>query len=404
MHKQLSEPESLRSSLIFAKTMSSEEVGDKPEGKGEIFESSAAESVAEGVEDKGANKRQVSEKDMEEGKETQERNTLTGEIIGRDNHRGKNTPARESVKTAPDKRELTNLDLKDNKGDRTLADKSPEKESDEQRSDPERKRQPKLIHIANPGTKSQSSYFPLAGILAAAVACIAVAIYLAPPKNDMKTDFDLERVFGLEELQLSFTNQAERFWKNLRSRGLTHLRNKDPSQPLVFLLAAPPASHEWVDCLAIKLAEVLNPKNEKTLARIDGEKEKANLPEKTKMTMDNLLKTKIEALHKVVLIHHLELLPPPSQLLFHSYCDDQNAPYKELTFIFTVHMPEEPSPSLSLKETEGSVEKYLSGDVWAKDDKDAVAALLVRIADTVVLMNGETSGSLRDLCSKLYNC
>ena len=134
--------------------MSSEEVGDKPEGKGEIFESSTAESVAEGVEGKGANKRQVSEKDMEEGKETQERNTLTGEIIGRDNHRGKNTPARESVKTAPDKRELTNLDLKDNKGDRTLADKSPEKESDEQRSNPERKRQPKLIHIANPGTKS----------------------------------------------------------------------------------------------------------------------------------------------------------------------------------------------------------------------------------------------------------
>ena len=150
-HKQLSKPESLRSSLIFAKTMSSEEVGDKPEGKGKIFESSAAESVAEG---KGANKRQASEKDMEEGKETLERNTLTGEIIGRDNHRGKNTPARESVKTAPDKRELTNLDLKDNKGDRTLADKSPEKESDEQRSDSERKRQPKLIHIANPGTKS----------------------------------------------------------------------------------------------------------------------------------------------------------------------------------------------------------------------------------------------------------
>ena len=66
--------------------MSSEEVGDKPEGKGKIFESSAAESVAESVEGKVANKRQVSEKDMEEGKETQERNTLTGEIIGRDNH------------------------------------------------------------------------------------------------------------------------------------------------------------------------------------------------------------------------------------------------------------------------------------------------------------------------------
>ena len=193
--------------------------------------------------------------------------------------------------------------------------------------------------------------------MAAAVACITVAIYLAPPKNDMKADFDLERVFrnGLEELQLSFTDQTERFWKNLRSRGLTHLRNKDPSQPLVFLLAAPLAAHEWVDCLAIKLAEVLNPKNEKTLARIDGEKEKPNLPEKTKMTMDNLLKSEIEALHKVVLIYHLELLPTPSQLLFHSYCDDQNAPYKELTFIFTVHIPEELSPSLSVQRKQREV-------------------------------------------------
>ena len=94
-----------------------------------------------------------------------------------------------------------------------------------------------------------------------------------------------------------------------------------------------------------------------------------------------------------MLIHHLELLPPPSPLLFHNYCDDQNAPDKHLAFIFTVHMPVEPSPSLSPEEAEGSVEKYLSGDVWAKEDKDAIAALLVRIADTVLLMNGETCGS-----------
>ena len=53
-------------------------------------------------------------------------------------------------------------------------------------------------------------------------------------------------------------------------------------------------------------------------------------------------------------------------------------------------MPEEPSPPLSPKEAEGSV---------AKDDKDAVASLLVHIADTVLLMNGETSGSAGDFCS-----
>ena len=67
--------------------------------------------------------------------------------------------------------------------------------------------------------------------LVAAVACIVVAIYLGPPKSDMKNYFDMEIVFenGLEKLQLSFTNQTDRLWKILRSRGLAHLRNRDPS-------------------------------------------------------------------------------------------------------------------------------------------------------------------------------
>ena len=167
----------------------------------------------------------------------------------------------------------------------------------------------------------------------------------------------------------------------------------------MFLLAAPPAAHEWVDCLAIKLAEMLDSRHKNTLARFHGEKEKANPPDQTKITMDNFLKEKIDVPHKAVLIHHLELLPPPSQLLFHSYCDDQNAPYKHLAIIFTVHMPVEPSPSLSSKQAEESVKKYLSHDVWAKGGRNADTSLLSRVADTVVLMNGETSGLARDFCS-----
>ena len=269
------------------------------------------------------------------------------------------------------------------------ADSSPQEESDKQRLDTEG--QPETF--INTLLRYMKSLVGIFLVVAVAIA----AIYF----GTFRSDVDLESVFGngLKELQLSFNNQTDRFWKILENRRLAHLRSKDPSQPLVFLLAAPPAAHEWVDCLAIKLALLLDPRPKETLARIHGEEEKANPPEQTKMTMDNLLKKEIEALHKVVIIHHLELLPPPSQLLFHSYCDDQNAPYKDLAFIFTVHMPVETSPSLSPKEAEGSVEKYLSGDVWAKDDKDAIAALLVRIADTVLLMNGETSGSARDFCS-----
>ena len=64
---------------------------------------------------------------LREVKKTQERNTLVAKVIGGDNYRGKNTPARESVKTAPDKRELTIPDIIDDKGDQTLAGESPKK-------------------------------------------------------------------------------------------------------------------------------------------------------------------------------------------------------------------------------------------------------------------------------------
>ena len=365
--------------------------GDKDErdGEGKPDKASVEKIRDESDGGEGANKHKV-EKDSEEGKQKHEESRT-------------NTSACEPVKTVP--RQLPNLNPIDNKSDPTLADKSLKNRMDKNQLDLKRVESQKRIDSLYPGTKSQSGYFLLMGsflVAAVAVACVAVAIiYLYPPEDDMKTEFDLERVFenGLQNLQFSFTNQTRRFWKILRSRGLAHLRNKDPPQPLVFLLAAPPAAHEYVDCLATKLAEILDPRHKKTLTRIYGEKEKANPPEETKMTMDNFLKKEIEALHRVVLIHHLELLPPPSQLLFHSYCDDQNAPNKHLAFIFTVHMAVEPSSSLSPEEAEGRVEKYLLGDVWAKDDKDAIAALLVRIADTVVLMNGETSDSARAFCS-----
>jgi len=68
------------------------------------------------------------------------------------------------------------------------------------------------------------------------------------------------------------------------------LRNNNPSQPLVFLLAAPPAAHEWVDCLATKLAEKLDPRHERNLARIDVAEQKRYPGEKAKKNMDDFLR------------------------------------------------------------------------------------------------------------------
>ena len=228
-------------------------------------------------------------------------------------------------------------------------------------------------------------------LLVLAFIALVAAILLAPSEPEMKTDFHVPKIFEnkLVELQSSFTNQTDRFWRIVKNRGLAHLRNADPPQPLVLLLAAPPAAHGVVDCLARKLAEVLDPRNKRTLATIDGTKEKRFAGEKAKKKMDEPLINKFKAGHRAALIHHLELLPFPSPLLFYSYCHDKNAPYKHVAIIFTVHLPAEPDASLSPSEAEGTVEKYLSSEVWAREDQDAVAALLSYVADTVALMNGE---------------
>ena len=238
-------------------------------------------------------------------------------------------------------------------------------------------------------------------LLVLAVMCLVAAILVGPVEPEMKTDLDLPKIFEnkLGSLQSLLTNQSDRFWRILKNRGLAHLRNTNPRQPLVVLLAAPPPAHDVVDCLATKLAEMLDPKHKKNLAMVDGTVERSKQGTEVKKKMDDLLKEKFGKGHRAALIHHLEHLPPPSPLLFYSYCHDHNAPYKQVAIIFTVHLPREPDSSLPANEAEGTVEKYLSNEVWSKEDQDSIADLLIYVADTVALMNGESSESVKTLCS-----
>lgn len=204
---------------------------------------------------------------------------------------------------------------------------------------------PGLQYIRNP-----------VGLLACVIVCLIaiVAIFISPPERVTKGDFDLVEDFGngVDQLRLSFTNQTERFWKILKNRGSAHLRDNNPSQPLVFLLAAPPPAHAWVDCLATKLAEMLELKQKRNLAKINGTEAEGYPGDEFKEKMDVYLKEKFEDDHRVAVIFHLELLLPPSPMLFYSYCEDQDVPYKHVTIIVTVHLTFKPSLFLSPQETE----------------------------------------------------
>ena len=248
---------------------------------------------------------------------------------------------------------------------------------------------------------NRAYFFPCLMFLIPTLLVLLVAIVIGSSQLSTISDIDHVKVFEnkLQSLQSVFTNQTDRFWKILKSRGLSHLRKLSPRQPLVLLLASPPPAHDVTNCLAEKLGEALDPKHKKKLVQVDGAEVKGNPGEKVKKSMDDLLKEKFQQGHRVAVIKHLELFPTPSLFLFHSYCDDQNAPHKHVAIIFTVYLPNEPDLSLPAKEAEGMVEKYLSNDVWAKENQDSVTDLLSLIADTVALMNGESGEYAKTLCS-----
>lgn len=213
------------------------------------------------------------------------------------------------------------------------------------------------------------------------------------------TDRVKNYINGLTKLAERFPAQNARLWDIVRARGKAHLSNSSPLRPLIFMLVSPPDGHEVASCLATKLAAIIDPPNIDRPLIIDGHKYTSSQGETTKMELDNLLAENFRNGQKVAIIKQLEALPLTSSLLFHSYCDDQNAPYKDVAFIFTVLLTRFPDPSLAPKDTEGKVERYLADEVW-KADENIVAGLLSRVADTVVFVNSENESVLAKVCHK----
>ena len=235
------------------------------------------------------------------------------------------------------------------------------------------------------------------------VVVLLIVIFLNPPepvKKGKRTDPDLATSLNptIIELKSLFSNQTENFWNSFRISTLSHLKGAYPGQAFVLLVAVPPSACDVVTCMVKKLAQVFDP-NHKGDFTIDGSEEVNNPWEKVKRKIDDSLKEKFEAGHKVALVNHLELFPIPSHMMFHAYCDDQFAPYTKVAIILTVYMPNEADfPLSSYKEVDKAVSKYLVDEVWAKEDPGATDALYVRVSQTVVFMNGESSDSIKAAC------
>ena len=203
----------------------------------------------------------------------------------------------------------------------------------------------------------------------------------------------------LGQLQDEFKNQTGRFWKVLKSRGTVHLRTESPVKPLVVLFAGPPSARQAMDCFSKKFTALLDPENTHQLMVIDSQLYLHPSGDEGKEQLDSKLKEAFDSGRQAALIRKLDKLPLPAALLFYSFCDNENAPYKHAAMVFTVPLPRELDPSLSPVECEGLVEGFLVESLGDGTNHDAVAALVSRISDTTVLINGEDENNLKKVCA-----
>jgi len=70
--------------------------------------------------------------------------------------------------------------------------------------------------------------------------------------------------------------------------------------------------------------------------------------------------------------------------MLHAYCDNENAPYKNVTILTTVQMS---SPANA-----NSIEDVL-GDAWSELGNDKLPALLSRVANNIAIVTSEQGQS-----------
>ncbi|XP_076436604.1 torsin-1A-interacting protein 2-like [Babylonia areolata] len=182
----------------------------------------------------------------------------------------------------------------------------------------------------------------------------------------------------VEGLMKQFPSQTQRFWRVVRSC-TRHVFDPELATYPAVLLMVGEKKHAG---LASRIAEAVQLEFEKVKGQHPSAGE-LNADEQ-KLVLDKWLKEKLDNRHVGVVVTHLETLLPEAALLLHGYCDGDNAPYKEALLILGLFL-DRPVDS------QAEAEKALS-ELWKSDFmKDKIGALLSRIANNIVLVQGPSN-------------
>ncbi|XP_072016461.1 uncharacterized protein [Amphiura filiformis] len=211
----------------------------------------------------------------------------------------------------------------------------------------------------------------------------------------------------MAKLQQQFPSQNYRLWDVIGGACQSHIKNPpDLVNPVIILLAGSTGSATTFGCLATSLAfmfdDILQASQNPII--INGTVHHDEDSGETKSKIHDQMTTGFTNLSKSAVIHNLDDLPPCSVIIFHSYCDNEFAPFKDAAIIHTVQVETNSTylHALSPKDFDKVVSNHLR-NCWEPCKEhmtpDKQDAMLSRVANNIALVMPESDIELVGNCT-----
>lgn len=228
---------------------------------------------------------------------------------------------------------------------------------------------------------------------------VAIVLYWARPGDDLnnfdplKTDQDhilSDFLKAFDKLKNSFPSQTSLFWTVLRAGTRSIMCQKPPDQPAVFIIAVPQGADQTALCIVRKYANIVTESfKAHDAVEFSRHLRGADTPDHMKEVIDDILKVGFSQGSRVAIIHDLDRLHGESAMMFHGYCDNENAPFTRVAFVLMLRMGAVDG------DTDDLVEKRLS-DVWSNHlNRDTLLPLLSRIGNRNAFVSRESDEVLQ---------
>ena len=197
----------------------------------------------------------------------------------------------------------------------------------------------------------------------------------------------------VDDLTNSFENQSTALWRILRAGTRRIIEDDEPVQPAVFIIVVPFDAVKTANCLVREFSAMITKLfGAQEPVEFSPKQDDISMPEKIKRQIDEELSRGLSSGSRVAIVHHLEQIPSESAMMFHSFCDNDNAPYRRVVFIMTLYVDE---LSSSIAETDDFVERRLEA-LWGEElGSNRYQPLFSRIGGSNAFIRPESRNVLR---------